>query len=409
MMAPLLYQAYQAYADLTDPLRALAKAGAEFWPGRLCAPWDGMVRRMTSAWDVYALTGLTHARPPFGIDVVRVGRRDVSVREEVVHSTPFCSLLHFRKDCDAIQPTVLVVAPMSGHFATLLRGTVKVLLRDHDVYITDWHNVRDVSFSAGKFDLDDFIRHVIDFTAYLGPDTHLLAVCQPAVPVLAATARMAEDKHPTQPKTMTLMAGPIDTRINPTVVNKVATDNSIEWFERNVVSVVPARFPGGGRRVYPGFLQITAFMSMNIGRHINSLWEMYDALVEQDETSAEAVRDFYEEYFAMADMSADFYLQTVRKVFQEFHLPRGLLEVEGRLVRPETIKKTALLTIEGERDDICSLGQTLAAQDLCSGLRPYMKTHHVQAGVGHYGVFNGRRWEGEVYPLVRDFILQHAG
>ncbi len=407
MFSPL-YQAYQTYADLTAPMRGLARGLLPL----LDNPWRDRsltLRLLAGACEFTALAGLTHDRPDYGISSVRVGRREVAIDEVVVQRTPFCSLLHFRKQADIAQPKVLLVAPVSGHFATLLRATLVTLLRDHDVYITDWHNARDIPLRAGRFDLDDFILHVVEHLEFLGPDTHVISVCQPTVPTLAAVALMAEENNPAQPASMTLMAGPIDCRINPSEVNKLATSKPIEWFERNVVTTVPLRYRGALRKVYPGFLQITAFMSMNPGRHAHSLIDMFASFVRNEREEAEAVRNFYDEYLAVMDMPAEFYLQTVASVFQEFHLARGTMEVKGRTVDCGKIRKTALFTIEGERDDVCSLGQTLAAQDLCKNLRQYKKKHHVQPGVGHYGVFSGKRWENEVYPLVRDFIMSHAG
>ena len=401
------YQTYQLLNDAIEPARKLAKTAAgridEALPDGFCMLPGKM---MVASWEIFAFLRLTHERPPFGIPSVKVGRREIAVTEEVITSTPFCDLVHFKKDCGQPQPRVLIVAPMSGHFATLVRNTIETLLGDHDVYITDWLNIRNIPLEAGPFGLDQYIEHVIHFLEFMGDNVHVLGVCQPAVPALIATAVMAEDQNPAQPRSMVLMAGPIDTRINPTTVNKLAIEKPIEWFERNVIGTVPKKFPGAGRRVYPGFLQITAFMSMNVDRHFNSVVDLFTSIVNGNKQGEKFTRDFYEEYFAMMDMSAEFYLETVRKVFQEFHLARGIFEYKGRLVKPELIRKSALFTVEGERDDICSLGQTLAAQDLCSKLRPYKRVHHMQAGVGHYGVFSGRRWQTEVYPLVRNFILQ---
>lgn len=401
------YQAYQLANDVVDPGRQVARLAAGNLNTLLPKGKKWLIFRNLSAfWEMAAFLKLTHERPPFGIDSVRVGTEHIAVTQRVVMQTPFCHLLHFHKELSQPQPRVLVVAPMSGHFATLVRNTVETLLQDHEVYITDWLNFRDIPLDAGHFGFDDYIEHVINFTAFLGTGVHLLGVCQPAVPVLIATAIMAEEKHPAQPRSMILMAGPIDTRINPTAVNKLATEKPIEWFENNVIGTVPAQFPGAGRRVYPGFLQITAFMSMNIKRHLGAFARMYGNLVREDLNEVQASRDFYEEYFAMMDLSADFYLETVKRIFQDFDLAKGTLAYKGKLVRPEAIRLTALFTVEGQRDDICSLGQTLAAQDLCSSLPPFKKQHHMQAGVGHYGVFSGRRWQTEVYPKVREFILQ---
>jgi polyhydroxyalkanoate depolymerase len=403
-----IYQAYQQYVDATDPLRASARAAAPFlghtWPGLPSSP---MLRKMAAAYEVFARTQLTHVRPPFAIDSVLDGGRTVAVREEVIDRTPFCTLLRFCKETAAEQPAVLLVAPMSGHFATLLRGTVKTLLRDHDVYITDWHNARDIALEHGRFGLDEYVGHLIRFLQVIGPGAHLVAVCQPTVAAITAAAVMAEGEDPAQPRTMTLMAGPLDTRVNPTTVNELAKSKPIEWFEKNLVSTVPARHPGGGRKVYPGFMQLAAFMNMNLNRHVDAFRNLYTYLIEDEHDKAEAIKVFYEEYFAMSDLPAEFYLETVRVVFQEHALPLGLLQFQGRPVNLKAIRRTALFTVEGEKDDICAVGQTVAAQDMCSSIRPYMRLHHVQTAVGHYGVFNGRRWENEIYPRLRDFINMH--
>ena len=293
---------------------------------------------------------------------------------------------------------------MSGHFATLLRATIQTMLIDHDVYVTDWHNIRDVPAAAGRFDLSTYVDEIICFQRILGEGAHLMAVCQPAVPALAAAALMAEDGDPAEPRSLTLMAGPIDTRINPTKVNHLARERPIDWFERNLTDAVPPWFAGAGRRVYPGFMQLTAFLSMNIERHKAAFADMARALRDGDAVRHAALKTFYDEYLAVMDLPADFYLETVRRVFQEDALPKGELTVSGRKIEPGAIRRMTLLTVEGERDDICGLGQTMAAHDLCTGLRPYRKAHHVQTGVGHYGVFSGRRWSGEVYPKVRDLI-----
>jgi poly(3-hydroxybutyrate) depolymerase len=302
------------------------------------------------------------------------------------------------------QPKVLVVAPMSGHFATLLRETVRTLLQDHDVYVTDWLNVRDVPLAAGRFGLDEYTQHLIDFLAHLGPNANVVAVCQPCVSALCAVALMAEDGHPATPASLTLMAGPIDCRVSPTAVNELATSKPIGWFRKHLISVVPWQHRGAGRRVYPGFVQLSAFMSMNKDRHANAFKDYYQHLVAGEFDKAQITRSFYEEYLAVADLSAEFYLETVERVFQTFDLPRGEMRFKGRRVNPAAIRRTALLTIEGERDDICSVGQTLAAQDLASSLKLYMRTHYIQPNVGHYGVFSGRRWQHQVYPLVRHVI-----
>ncbi|HEY3596896.1 MAG TPA: polyhydroxyalkanoate depolymerase [Paraburkholderia sp.] len=408
-MNPFAYPAYQAFANLMLPLRhqaALVNGSLDAWAGFAGTPHG---RALRAACDVFTLSGLTHRRPPFGIDTVELDGRPVAIVEETVQATPFCSLLHFRKETvfETAQPRVLVIAPMSGHFATLLRGTVRTMLAEHDVYITDWHNPRDVPLSAGRFGFDEFVDHLIAFVDYLGPGAHLLAVCQPTVAALAAVARMADDDHPAQPASMTLMAGPIDTRVNPTRVNELAKSKPLEWFERNLIGAVPPGFAGAHRRVYPGFVQLNAFMAMNLPRHFDSFNDMHYERAKGDPLKADAIRVFYEEYFATMDLTADFYLETVDTIFQQHALPLQQLQVRGRLVEPSKIRRTALFTVEGEKDDICAVGQTLAAQDLCGRLRPYLKTHHVQTGVGHYGVFNGQRWEQQIYPRVRAVIYDN--
>jgi polyhydroxyalkanoate depolymerase len=300
---------------------------------------------------------------------------------------------------------VLVVAPLSGHFATLLRATVRTMLPEHDVFITDWHNARDVPLTAGRFGIDEYVQHLIDYLHTIGPGAHVLAVCQPCVAVLSATAIMAQAGHPAQPRSMTLMAGPIDCRVNPTKVNKLANKRDIGWFERTLTASVPIRYPGAFRRVYPGFVQLAAFMTMNIERHLNAHKELYEHLANGEIEKAAIAKAFYDEYFAVLDLTAEFYLETVRHIFQEYTLPLGKLKWRGTIVEPRAIRRTMLLTVEGERDDICAVGQTVAAHDLCSKLRPYLKRHHMQAGVGHYGVFSGKRWETQVYPIVKNMIL----
>ena len=401
----MMYHAYQAQSDLLRPLRNLAKVhGAMLGTEPPQPGFASMGRPGMAASKVFELSEVTHRRPPWRIDSVMVKGEAQPVVEEIALRTPFAELLRFRKPGVTGQPKLLVVAPMSGHFATLLRDTVRTALQDHDVYVTDWLNVRDVPLVAGRFGLDEYIEHVMRFIAGLGPGGHVLAVCQPTVAALAAVALMSEDGHPATPASLTLMAGPIDCRISPTSVNKLAMSKPIEWFEQNLISVVPWQHAGGGRRVYPGFVQLSAFISMNRERHENAFKDYYKQLLEGDFDRADVTRVFYEEYLAVADLSADFYLETVAKVFQEFSLPQGQLTFRGRKVDPAAIRRTALVTIEGERDDICAIGQTLAAQDLASSLRPYLRTHYVQANVGHYGVFSGKRWQHQIYPIVRDVI-----
>ncbi|URI07460.1 polyhydroxyalkanoate depolymerase [Aquincola tertiaricarbonis] len=403
----MLYDTYQAHADLMWPWRAMARNSLPLFDGPLKALLQlPAVRKTAAALDVFSLAEVTHKRLPFGIDSVRVHGEPAAVEEEVVLATPFASLLHFKKPGITDQPPLLIAAPMSGHFATLLRETVRTTLRDHDVYITDWHNARDVPLAAGRFGLDEYVEHLMDFMAHIGPGVNLLAICQPCVAALAATALMAEDQHPATPRTLTLAAGPLDCRISPTAVNKLAVTKPISWFEQRLIARVPLRFKGALRRVYPGFVQLSAFMSMNLERHVQSLREMYASVAAGEHDKAEPVRRFYEEYFAVADLPAEFYLETVQRVFQDYDLPLGKLAWRGRPVRPEAIRRTALLTIEGERDDICAVGQTLAAHEMCSQLRPTLKSHYVQPGVGHYGVFSGRRWDTQIYPMMRDVVYR---
>ena len=402
----MMYSAFQSHADALRPVRAMARLAAFALHHPLLRHRDSLWTRSAAAGlDILATTGLTHDRPAFGIPFVTVDNRALPVIEEAALRTPFGTLLRFRKDTDRPQPKVLLVAPLSGHFATLLRGTIETLLPEHDVYLTDWHNARDVSLSHGRFGFDEYIEHGIRFLEAMGPGAHVVAVCQPCVQVLAAAAIMAATRNPAQPRSMTLMAGPIDASVNPTRVNELATGRSIEWFERMLISRVPLGFSGARRRAYPGFLQLTAFMSMNLDRHLRAHLERFHNLVRGDHAKAEATKAFYDEYFAVLDLPAEFYLETVKVVFQEYRLARGTLDWRGQRVDPGAIRRTSLLTVEGERDDICSVGQTVAAQDLCTGLRPYRKRHHLQAGVGHYGVFSGRRWRSEIYPLVRNHIL----
>jgi poly(3-hydroxybutyrate) depolymerase len=298
-----------------------------------------------------------------------------------------------------------VVAPLSGHFATLLRATARTLLPEHDVFITDWHNARDVPVTAGRFGIDEYVDHLIKYLEVIGPGGHVLAVCQPCVAVLSAVALMAQSGNPAQPRSMTLMAGPIDCRVNPTKVNELANKRDIAWFERMLTATVPMRYPGAFRRVYPGFVQVAAFMTMNIERHVKAHQQLYQDLANGEAEKAATTKAFYDEYFAVLDLTAEFYLETVRYIFQEYALPLRKLKWRGETIEPNAIRRTMLLTVEGERDDICAVGQTVAAHDLCSKLRPYLKRHHMQAGVGHYGVFSGKRWENQVYPIVKNVIL----
>ncbi len=402
----MIYATFQAQADLMDPLRAAARFGMSFLDAPLPGLKDNLaIRTLSAAYEMTSRATLTHERPAYGIDRVMAGNREVAVAEDVALDLPFGTLLNFRKETGVAQPRVLVVAPLSGHFATLLRGTVRTLLAEHDVYITDWRNARDVSLEHGAFGFDDYVDYLIRFLEHLGPGAHIVAVCQPCVAALAAAAVMAQSGSASVPRSMTLMAGPIDCRVNPTKVNELAVGKPIEWFEQNLIATVPRKFEGAGRKVYPGFVQLTAFMSMNMDRHVKAHRDMFEHLATGNVEKAAVTKAFYDEYFAVLDLSAKFYLETVRLVFQDYALAKGELTWRGARVDPSAIRRTALLTVEGERDDICALGQTAAAHDLCSRLRPYLKKHHMQAGVGHYGVFSGRKWDGQIYPIVRNMIL----
>jgi poly(3-hydroxybutyrate) depolymerase len=403
----MLYQAYQAHSDIMVPVRAFAGMAIKSMGEKL----NGSARpsalsNLTAAYELIARAGLTHTRPPYGIDSVTVGNRDVAVSEEAADVTPFGTLLHFKKDIDQAQPRVLLIAPLSGHFATLLRATVRTMLAEHDVYITDWHNARDVATEEGRFGFDEYTGHLIRFLEKMGPGAHMVAVCQPCVSALVAASVMAQADNPAQPRSMTLMAGPIDTRVNPTKVNELAKGKPIDWFEKNLIASVPHRYGGGGRKVYPGFVQLAAFMSMNMERHLKAHRELYENIAKGEEAKAAQTKAFYDEYFAVLDLASEFYLETVKLVFQDHALPLGQLTYDNQKVEPAAIRRTMLFTVEGEKDDICAVGQTLAAHDLCSSLRPYRKRHHMQAGVGHYGVFSGRTWQSQIYPMVKNVILQ---
>ena len=405
----MLYYAYEAQRGALAPLRLLAETVHSL----IDQPWPfignlPLMRGTAAALDLFSHAGLSHERAPFGIASVTVDGADIPVSEEIVSTHPFCRLVHFRKATPLDQPKLLMVAPLSGHFATLLRGTVEAALPDHDVYLTDWINARNVPVGRGRFGLDDFVDLVIDFIRLLGPGAHVMAVCQPSVPVLAAVSLLAMANDPCQPRSMVLMGGPIDPDANPTEVNRFAASHSLSWFENTVIAAVPARYPGACRQVYPGFLQLAGFLGMNFDRHVSAHWRMFQQLVEGDDDSAAATRAFYDEYSTVMDLPAEFYLETLDRVFQRQDLAHGTFRVHGELVDPGAIEQTALMTVEGERDDICGPGQTAAAQRLCDNLPETKKLQYLQLGVGHYGVFNGRRWQTETYPRVRDFIRAHS-
>ncbi|MDX2157044.1 MAG: polyhydroxyalkanoate depolymerase [Hyphomicrobiaceae bacterium] len=403
------YHAYEFAHMVASPMRLAARGMRHL----IQAPWNpaGVTwpgRQIAAGCEVFEKLTRRYAKPEFGLSSTRIHGLPVPVKEEVVLSKTFCDLLHFDRDERVVgkryDPKVLLVAPMSGHYATLLRGTVQAMIEEHNLYITDWKDARDVPAAFGRFDLDDFIDYLVEFIRFLGPDTHVIAVCQPSVPALAATAVMAALDDPCQPASLTLMGGPIDTRRNPTVVNELARKKPIQWFERNVIAHVPFPNPGFMRRVYPGFIQLTGFMTMNLERHTNAHIELFHNLVKGDCDSVQEHQRFYDEYLAVMDLTAEFYLQTVETVFQRHDLPDGRLLHRGNPVDCSAIRRTALMTVEGERDDICGLGQTEAAHDLCKGLPDAERYHYVQPGVGHYGVFNGRRWRTEIQPRIREMI-----
>ncbi len=404
----LLYTAYGAHTALTAPVRRTSSLTAEVVRHAPKSLKTKTLRRAGSLGAVVGGAHLTHTRPAWGIDHVRVGDQDVTVTEDVVVRGPFAALVHFRKEGVPAGPPVLLLAALSGHFSTMLRPTARTLLTDHDVYVTDWHNARDVPLSEGDFGLDEYISILLRFIKAVGPGSHLIAVCQPCPPALAAVALLAEANAPEQPRSLTLMSGPIDARVNPSKMNLFTERKSLRWFARNCIATVPHRYAGKGRRVYPGFLQVSAFMSLNMRRHLSAQRNMYRNLVEGDEAGAAAIKHFYDEYFAVLDVDEHFYLDTVRRVFKEHQIAKGTLHYEGQLVRPELITNTALMTVEAANDDMCSVGQTAAAHRLTPGLREDQRVRRIQAGAGHYGVFAGRRWENEVYPAVRDFIAAHA-
>jgi poly(3-hydroxybutyrate) depolymerase len=406
----MLYQVYELQRASLEPMRLLASSALSMLdlPGNPLRP-TALGRYAAATLDSFEHNTQFFGKPAFGHSSTMIDGVAVTVTEEVVHRTVWCDLLHFRRAVDRPgDPALLIVAPLSGHFATLLRGTVEAFLPDHDVYITDWTNARDVPVAASDFDLDDYIETVIAHLHLLGPHTHVLAVCQPAVPVLAATALMNAANDPVAPATITLIGGPIDTREAPTDVNAFAKRHNLEWFASNVIHRVPLGNIGFMRRVYPGFLQLAGFMAMNLDRHMEAHWQMFQHLVDGDGESLESKRTFYKEYKAVMDMPADYYLQTISAVFQDHLLPRGLLMCRDQTVDCGAITNTALLTVEGERDDISGIGQTRAAHALCRNLPERMKQHYEQPGVGHYGLFNGSRFRGEIAPRIKSFIAAHG-
>jgi len=409
----MLYQLHEWQRAFLGPLSYFAQANARMLNdnssplGKL-----GGAQRVAAGFELMHRLGKEYEKPEFGITSAMAHDHEIAVIERVALDEPFCQLKRFKRFSDdpatiekmKHDPIVLVVAPLSGHHATLLRDTVRTLLHDHKVYITDWVDARMVPVELGTFNLDDYVGYIEEFIRHIGADNvHIISVCQPTVPVLAAVSLMAARGEKT-PRSMTMMGGPIDPRLSPTSVNNLATTQPLSWFTSNVIHTVPANYPGHGREVYPGFLQHAGFIAMNPNRHLNSHWDFYQDLLRGDMEDAESHREFYDEYNAVLDMPAEFYLDTIEKVFQKFLLPRGLWDVAGERVTPSAIKTSALLTIEGELDDIAGLGQTQAAHELCSGIPAKRHAHKVIDGAGHYGIFSGRRWRETVYPQVRDFI-----
>ena len=411
----MLYQLHEMNRTLLSPLIQWAEASSKLFtsPVSLLAH-SPFSQRIAAGYELMFRLGKQYEKPEFGITTIEVDGISVDITEEIVINKPFCSLRHFRKDLSGTtlskvkHPKVLLVAPLSGHHATLLRDTLRGLLPNHDVYITDWTDARMVPLDKGAFHLHDYIYYVQEFIRHLSPDLHVISVCQPTVPVLAAISLMASDGEKIMPKSMVMMGGPIDPRKSPTQVNDLATDKPFSWFENTVIYSVPSNHPGVGRKVYPGFLQHAGFVAMNPRRHAESHWEFYLHLRRGDNESAEDHRKFYDEYNAVLDMPAEYYLETIQTVFQEFRLPTGTWEVEGKLVRPEDIKNVALFTIEGELDDISGSGQTRAAHELCKHIPKEMKHHYTAPKCGHYGIFSGRRWREMIVPQITEFIRNHG-
>ena len=409
----MLYDAYEVQRSLLAGASKLAGMGAD-WLNNPANPisYSQMGPVVAASLDVFAHVNASRGKPEFGFSQALVGKKQVTVSDEIVLRKPFGQLKHFAKAGVTGQPPLLIVAPMSGHYATLLRGTAERLLPGHDLFITDWRDAKLVPTDAGRFNLDDYIDYLIAFCETIRQQTgsrpHMLAVCQPSVPALAATALMAADKHPARPLTLTMMGGPVDTREAPTAVNTLATERPFSWFERNVIATVPMIYPGAGRKVYPGFLQLAGFMTMNLGSHMVSHFELFKHLVTGDDDSADATRAFYEEYRSVCDMTAEFYLQTIDVVFQHHKLPKGEMMHRGRRVDVAAIRDTALLAIEGERDDISGVGQTRAALGLATKLPATKKKYLLAEGVGHYGIFNGRKWREMIAPVVEKFIAAHG-
>ena len=406
----MLYNAYEVQRSMLASASAMANFSAELLsnPSNPFAYFGGGPV-VASALEVFAHAAAPRGKPEFGIDRVEIDGRTVDVVEDIVVRKPFGQLKRFERKGVEGGPKLLIVAPMSGHYATLLRGTVERMVPFADVYITDWRDAKRVPLSEGHFDLDDYVDYLIAFLEAIGPGAHMLAVCQPSVPAYAAACLMSADRHPCRPRTLTMMGGPVDTRKAPTAVNTLATERPFAWFEQNVIATVPMTYPGAGREVYPGFLQLAGFMTMNLGNHMISHWDMFKHLVQGDDESADATKAFYDEYRSVCDMTAEFYLQTIDVVFQHHKLPRGEMTHRGRTVDPAAITDIGILAIEGEKDDISGLGQTKAALEIATALPDDHKRYYMAEGVGHYGIFNGSKWRTRIAPVVEQWITAHDG
>ncbi|MBV9112385.1 MAG: polyhydroxyalkanoate depolymerase [Hyphomicrobiales bacterium] len=403
------YFLHEASLALIGPARAASEAARIFFENPANpASWTPFGRSVSAACNVFERSTRRYEKPEFGFTCTRIGSEKVAVTEEIVWQRPFGRLIHFARALPASQPKqpkILLVAPMSGHYATLLRGTVEAFLPRYEVYITDWADARMVPLTSGHFGFDDYVDYLIEMLRHLGPNTHVIAVCQPSVPVSVAVAVLEAAKDPVSPTSMILMGGPIDTRESPTAVNVLAQERGIEWFRRHCITRVPFPYPGMMREVYPGFLQLSGFMAMNLDRHLSAHWDYFKNLVQENGDSAEKHREFYDEYLAVMDLTAEFYLETVERVFVQHLLPKGQMKYRGKAVDLADIRKTALMTIEGENDDISGVGQTQAAQRLCVNIPAAKRVHYLQKRVGHYGVFNGSRFRTEIVPRIDDFIL----
>jgi poly(3-hydroxybutyrate) depolymerase len=415
--AAMLYHLYELNQAALRPARAAADAYRLLFRNPLNpASHTALGRGAAAALELFERSTRRYRKPTWDIDEIEVNGRNVAVHERTVLSKPFCNLVHFERDLGArakrsdpkrADPKVLVVAPMAGHFSTLLRGTVRDLLPDHDVYVTEWLDARYVPRAAGPFDLDVYIDYIMEFLRFFGGDVHVMAVCQPTVPVFAAVSLMEAQKDRAVPRSMVLMAGPIDARESPTAVNRFAAGKPLSWFRRNVITQVPWPYPGMMRMVYPGFLQLSGFMGMNLDRHLNAHRDLFHNLIRGDGDSATKHREFYDEFLAVMDLTAEYYLQTIETVFLEHKLPKGEMHHHGTLVDPGEVHRVALMTVEGEKDDISGIGQTQAAHILCKNLPQAMRAHHLQPDVGHYGVFNGKRFRSEILPKIRTFLRAH--